>query len=460
MAKPKTFYLCRSCGAMQPKWMGKCPDCNAWNSLEEMSSAAADPHRPKALNTHTEATGDEANHEPMALADVPTQQVPRINTGVTELDRVLGGGLVPGSTILLGGEPGIGKSTLLLQTLAALAQQGQEVLYVTSEESAQQTQMRARRLGSGQSSLKVYAETNLEKITRQVQRLRPLLCVVDSIQMVYQPENASAPGSISQLRDCATELVYLAKAGGTAVILVGHVTKEGTLAGPKLVEHIVDTVLYFEGDSHHDHRIVRCVKNRFGNTLEIGLFRMTGSGLECLPEAGALLLQTHDGKVNGSVVTPALQGSRVLMVEVQALTSEAMLGGAKRKVAGVDINRVAMIVAVLEQKVGLRLVDRDVFVNVAGGLKMNDPSADAGIALAIAGAQLRRGLAPGIMVVGELGLLGELRPVAHIGQRLSEAQRLGFHGAIVPAGTKPLPDMNGFELWPCRKLAQAVEMLS
>lgn len=495
--KAKTFYLCRNCGSMHPKWLGKCPDCGTWDSLEETAKLTEDPHRPRALTTPRlgEDTGEagnpadgrrtspafQTNHEsvPTALADVPPLEVPRISTRISELDRVLGGGVVPGSAILLGGEPGIGKSTLLLQALASLAlnQEKQKaggggVLYVTSEESAQQTQLRAKRLGFGQSRLQVLAETNMERITGFIGRLRPALAVIDSVQMIYNPGNPSAPGSVSQLRDCCTELVYLAKATGTAVCLVGHVTKEGVLAGPKLVEHIVDTVLYFEGDTHHDHRIVRAAKNRFGTTLEIGLFRMTGAGLESIEDASTLLLEPQDPSnkhTAGSVITAALQGTRVLMVEVQALTTDAMLGSAKRKVSGADASRVAMIIAVLEKRAGLRLVDKDVFVNVVGGIKLTDPSADAGIALAIASAHMNRPMPPSTLVLGELGLLGEFRSVTQIQQRLTEAQRLGFARALVPARTKVPARAGGgggggvgaagMERILCRHIDQGIDML-
>ena len=340
------------------------------------------------------------------------------------------------------------------------------MLYVTSEESAQQTQLRAKRLGFGTSRLQVLAETNMERITGFIGRLRPVLAVIDSMQMIYNPANPSAPGSVSQLRDCCTELVYLAKATGTAICLVGHVTKEGILAGPKLVEHIVDTVLYFEGDAHHDHRIVRAAKNRFGTTLEIGLFRMTGAGLESIEDASTLLLEPHDAgaggaRVAGSVITAALQGSRVLMVEVQALTTDAMLGGAKRKVSGADASRVAMIIAVLEKRAGLRLVDKDVFVNVVGGIKLADPSGDAAIALAIASAHMNRAMPASSIVLGELGLLGEFRSVTQIQQRLSEAERLGFARAVVPARTK-VPGGKGsasMERHLCRHIDQAIDLL-
>jgi DNA repair protein RadA/Sms len=489
--KPKTFYICRNCGSMHAKWLGKCPDCGTWDSLEETAKATADPHKPRALTIGRVAgPADEADGEPrargfadlsaesvpVAIADVPPLEVPRISTRISELDRVLGGGVVPGSAILLGGEPGIGKSTLLLQALAGLANRTDaakggrgdagkigDVLYVTSEESAQQTQLRARRLGFGNSQLKVLAETNMERITSFIGRLRPAVAVVDSVQMIYNPGNPSAPGSVSQLRDCCTELVYLAKATGTAICLVGHVTKEGVLAGPKLVEHIVDTVLYFEGDTHHDHRIVRAAKNRFGTTLEIGLFRMTGSGLESIEDASTLLLEPHDSnlKAAGSVITAALQGSRVLMVEVQALTTDAMLGTAKRKVSGADNSRVAMIIAVLEKRAGLRLVDKDVFVNVVGGIKLTDPSADAAIALAIASAHMNRPMPPSSLVLGELGLLGEFRSVTQIQQRLIEAERLGFARAIVPARTKLPGNANKTTMQRhlCRSIDQAIELL-
>lgn len=488
---------------MHPKWLGKCSECGTWDSLEEVTKGTEDVHRPRAVAEMEMREGAGAGRfahlvgesggiggGAVALAEVLPLEVPRMATGISELDRVLGGGVVPGSAILLGGEPGIGKSTLLLQALASLAAQpgatvphqetrntkhktrnaesgagniGGNVLYVTSEESAQQTQLRAKRLGFGSSPLKVLAETNLEKISSVIGRMRPALVVVDSVQMIYSPGNPSAPGSVSQVRDCCTELVYLAKASGTAVCLVGHVTKEGVLAGPKLVEHIVDTVLYFEGDAHHDHRIVRAAKNRFGTTLEIGLFRMTGAGLESIEDASTLLLEPHEegaGKLAGSVITAALQGSRVLMVEVQALTTDAMLGGAKRKVSGADASRVAMIIAVLEKRAGLRLVDKDVFVNVVGGIKLTDPSADAAIALAIASAHMNRALAASTLVIGELGLLGEFRSVVQAGQRLTEAERLGFARAIVPARMKEgVKKGASMERVLCRNVDQAIAEL-
>jgi DNA repair protein RadA/Sms len=469
MAKVKTYYVCRQCGAMQPKWMGKCPDCDSWDTLEQMTQASADPHRPRAL---AEADGDGAppsvrqEDNPRPVGQIPEFQTPRIPSGMSEFDRVLGGGVVPGSAILLGGNPGIGKSTLLLQAGDRMAQRGLNVLYVTSEESAGQAKLRARRLGVGHENLLIYAECNLEKISRQIRRLRPHLCIVDSVQMIYQPDNPSPPGSLSQLKDCGTDLVYLAKAGGTAVCLVGHVTKQGVLAGPKLLEHVVDTVLYFEGDTHHDHRLVRCVKNRHGNTLEVGLFRMGNAGLEPVEDASALLVEPHGDSPGGSVITAALQGSRVLAVEVQALTAESMLGAARRKVSGCDANRVAMIIAVLEKRTGLRLVDKDVFVNVVGGLKVSDPAADAAIALAIAGAHTKRGLSSRTLVVGELGLLGELRQIGSLAQRLGEAVRLGYQRILTPAPRSSADRAAVAEagrnliISPCRAVDEAIQLLA
>jgi DNA repair protein RadA/Sms len=435
MVKPKTYFICRNCGAMQPKWMGKCPDCDTWDSLEQMTEAAHDPHRPGVLADTDRADAAEKIEDDVParpVSEIPDFLTPRMATGMTEFDRVLGGGVVPGSAILLGGDPGIGKSTLLLQAGDQMARRGSRVLYVSSEESAQQTRLRAQRLGVGHENLLIYAQCNLEKITRQIQKLRPHLCVIDSVQMIYEPSNPSPPGSISQLKDCCSDLVYLGKAGGSAVCLVGHVTKKGMLAGPKLLEHVVDTVLYFEGDSHHDHRIVRCVKNRHGSTLEVGLFLMDATGLTSVQDAASLFLESHTGSPAGSVITAAMQGSRVLAVEVQALTAESMLGAARRKVSGCDPNRVAMIVAVLEKRSGLRLVDKDVFVNVVGGMRVTDPAVDAAIALAIAGSHIKKGLTGRTLAVGELGLLGEFRQVGSLAQRLAEAIRLGYRQVILP----------------------------
>lgn len=433
-AKTKTTFLCQECGAVHAKWMGRCPDCGAWDALDAFREPAA-----ATESTHAPIvevwTPDGAESAPGAqpLPEVETSDVPRLPSGIGEFDRVLGGGFVPGSIVLLGGDPGIGKSTLLLQAAAAMAESGTRVLYASSEESAFQTRMRAERLFGGDldrlGSLYVLADTNLVRIAEQARRIRPGLLVLDSIQMVFRPDLDSSPGSPSQIRRCCTDLVHLAKATGTTIALVGHVTKEGSLAGPKLLEHLVDTVLSFEGDRHHAHRVVRSTKNRFGTTLEVGLFAMTGDGLREVRENDRV-----DAGVArpGAVVAPIVTGTRCLMVELQALTTPTFPGTAKRKASGVDASRLAMIVAVLEQHGGLSLQDRDVYASAAGGLRVIEPAADLALALAIAGATLRSTLPPGTAVMGELGLGGEIRPVHQVEARVRESRRLGF-GRIIGA---------------------------
>jgi DNA repair protein RadA/Sms len=391
-----------------------------------------------------------------------------MSTGVGEFDRVLGGGIVPGSVVLVGGEPGIGKSTLLLQVAHSMSvgsngngsakNPGTKILYVTSEESARQTALRAARLGVKSDHLLVLAETNIERILHQIGKHRPSVAIVDSIQMIYKPQLPAAPGSVTQLRDCCMDLVYLAKTSGTAVILVGHVTKAGTLAGPKVIEHIVDTVSYFEGDRYHAHRIVRCVKNRFGGTHEVGLFEMTGNGLAQVTNPGKLFMEQYgsSGQPSGSVITAAMQGSRVLLVEVQALTASSVIGAAKRKTSGVSADRVAMIIAVLEKRAELRLAADDVFVNIAGGIKTPEPAVDLAIALAIASAHMNRPLPRGTLVIGELGLGGEIRPVSQLEARLREAARLGIANAIVPPVGEHVPKLKGMALHQVRRLSQAL----
>ena len=492
MPKSRTQFLCNSCGSVHPKWMGKCPDCGTWDSLEEYKAPTPDARA--AARTPANATGDLASGaEALALADIDDADTPRRPTGIAEFDRVLGGGVVPGSAVLVGGEPGIGKSTLLLQVAHELAKEtrGQgdkgtrgpnaaasvplsppplvplslfsKVLYVTSEESARQTKLRASRLGVAAPGLLVLAETNVERIVHQIHKLRPDVVVIDSIQMIYKPDVPAAPGSVTQLRDCCMELVYLAKATGIAVVFVGHVTKAGTLAGPKIIEHIVDTVVYFEGDRFHSHRIVRCVKNRFGSTHEVGLFEMTGQGLREVADPGNLFLEQYgpgeNGKPaqpSGSVVTAAMQGTRVLLVEVQALTASSVIGAAKRKVSGVSADRVAMIIAVLEKRAEMRLAADDVFVNVAGGVKVAEPATDLAVALAIASAHFNRPLPPGTLAVGELGLGGEVRSVPQLELRLKEASRLGLGHAIVPHMGPNVPKLGGMALHPVRRLGQAL----
>lgn len=450
--------------------MGKCPDCGTWDALEQYKPPTPDV-RKNSLAPRSSATGDlTQGADALTLAEIETEDSPRIPTRIGEFDRVLGGGVVPGSAVLVGGEPGIGKSTLLLQVAHELAVggaskkngpfiPGAKVLYVTSEESARQTKLRASRLNIESPNLLVLAETNVERIIGQINKHEPAVVVIDSIQMIYKPELPAAPGSVTQLRDCCMDLVYLAKASGIAILFVGHVTKAGTLAGPKLIEHIVDTVVYFEGDRFHAHRIVRCVKNRFGSTHEVGLFEMTGGGMQEVTDPGNLFVEQYGpgGPPSGSILTAAMQGSRVLLIEVQALTASSVIGAARRKVSGVSSDRVGMIIAVLEKRAELRLAADDVFVNVAGGVKVVEPAIDLAVALAILSAHTNRPLPPGTFAVGELGLGGEVRSVPQLELRLREAARLGVGHAIVPHVGGNIPKLGGMALHEVRRLSQAME---
>ncbi|HEY1629567.1 MAG TPA: DNA repair protein RadA, partial [Tepidisphaeraceae bacterium] len=466
MAKVRTQFLCNHCGSVHLKWLGKCPDCGTWDSLEEYKAPSVDPRKPTA--TADLVHGAEA----MTLNQIDSDDAIRTPSGIGEFDRILGGGIVPGSAVLVGGEPGIGKSTLLLQVASALARKslvvsrGSEtsnqptthdsrppILYVTSEESARQTKLRASRLSVESPNLLVLAETNVERIIGQIAKHKPSVVVIDSIQMIYKPNLPAAPGSVTQLRDCCMDLVYLAKTSGIAILFVGHVTKAGTLAGPKIIEHIVDTVVYFEGDRFHSHRVVRCVKNRFGSTHEVGLFEMTGNGLREVSDPGNLFIEQYGsaGPPSGSILTAAIQGSRVLLLEVQALTASSVIGAARRKTSGVSSDRVGMIIAVLEKRAELRLAADDVFVNIAGGVKVVEPAVDLAIALAIASAHTNRPLPKGSFAVGELGLGGEVRSVPQLELRLREAGRLGVGHAIVPHLGENVPRLGGMALHEVRR---------
>jgi DNA repair protein RadA/Sms len=469
MAKARTQFLCNHCGSVHPKWMGKCPDCGTWDSLEEYKAPTFDERaaaRAGRAGFGRQTADLTHGAEPVAIGQIDQADAPRVRSGIAEFDRILGGGVVAGSAILIGGEPGIGKSTLLLQAANALASPAQPaadctpptVLYVTSEESARQTALRATRLGARSPNLHVLAETNVERIINQIQKHQPSVVMIDSIQMIYKPGLPAAPGSVTQLRDCCMDLVYLAKSAGIAVFFVGHVTKAGTLAGPKIIEHIVDTVVYFEGDRYHTHRIVRCVKNRFGSTHEVGLFEMTGGGLVEVSDPGRLFVEQYENgrPPSGSVITAAMQGSRVLLVEVQALTASSVIGAAKRKVSGASSDRVAMIIAVLEKRAELRLAADDVFVNIAGGVKVAEPAIDLAIAMAITSAHLNRPLAAGTLAVGELGLGGEIRSVPQLDNRLREAARLGCSQAIVPRLGSVIPRLGGLGVHEVRSLSQAL----
>jgi DNA repair protein RadA/Sms len=445
MAKRRSQFLCRNCGGVQVKWAGKCPDCGTWDSLEAYTPPADDPRADVRADVS-------ADNRAMRLDQIDLAEKPRFSTGIGELDRVLGGGIVPGGVTLVGGEPGIGKSTLLLQMAAGRRKRTASddasllasALYITSEESAAQTKLRAKRLGFDASDMLVLAETNLERIIHQIDQSKARVVVVDSIQMIYKPTIPAAPGSVTQMRECCTDLTYLAKSRGVSMFLVGHVTKAGTLAGPKLVEHVVDTVLYFEGDRHHSHRIVRGVKNRFGSTHELGLFEMTDRGLVEVKDPGNLLVRPYgaDGPPSGSILSAAMTGSRIMVIEIQALTASSVIGAARRKVSGVSGDRVAMILAVLEKRCGIRLADQDVYVNVVGGVKIVEPAIDLAVAMAVAGAYADHAFPPGTLAVGELGLGGEVRSVGQVEQRLKEASRLGIGQAFVPSGTT-LPRLGG-----------------
>lgn len=464
--KSKTHFVCNSCGGVQLQWIGKCPDCGTWDSLQRFTEASLPSAGSESASGLVELwTGDDQPISVVAtpLPEIKSENISRKSTGINELDRVLGGGFVAGSVILLGGEPGIGKSTILLQAAGQMAGANNTILYVSSEESAYQTRLRAERLmpGDGQidglDSLYILADTNLARIVEQARKVRPSVLIIDSVQMIYKSDLDAAPGSISQLRRCCTELVYLAKVSGMTIILVGHVTKDGQLAGPKLLEHLVDVVLSFEGDRHHGRRVVRGMKNRYGTTLEVGLFEMTAAGLIEIPQ-NAELLDANSKPQPGSVICPAIYGSRCLLAEIQALTVTGFLGAAKRRASGIDPNRLAMLIAVLEKHGGLRLADQDVFTSAVGGLRVVEPGADLALCLAIAGAHLGRSLEAGVAVIGEIGLGGEVRPVHQTALRLKESVRQGYRTVIGEIFLQEHLDAD-FEHLKVATISQALEML-
>ncbi|MEW6214880.1 MAG: DNA repair protein RadA [Nitrospirota bacterium] len=424
MPKIKTFYQCQTCGYTSPKWLGRCPDCGTWNSLVEERKEAV-THR-SSLLTHF------GKSEPKPLSSITGGFELRTSTGMKELDRVLGGGVVKGSVILVGGDPGIGKSTLLLQTLSGLSRKYGRVLYVSGEESPEQIKLRAERLSISSDEIILLSETSLEGIVDTASKLSPKAMVVDSIQTVYTEELVSAPGSVSQVRDCAAKLMLFAKRSDIPVFLVGHVTKEGAIAGPRVLEHIVDTVLYFEGDRGHSYRILRTVKNRFGSTNEIGVFEMSDSGLIEVENPSELFLLERPLNVSGSTVVASLEGTRPLMVEIQSLVSQTNFGMPRRTTIGVDFNRVNLLVAVLEKRAGLHLGGMDIFVNVVGGLRIIEPAVDLGIIATIASSLRDAPVDPKTFVFGEAGLSGEIRAVTQAEARIKEASKIGFKRAIIP----------------------------
>ncbi|MEN6586708.1 MAG: DNA repair protein RadA [Sulfuricella sp.] len=446
MAKAKSLYTCTECGGQSPKWQGQCPHCMAWNTLVETVAESPATNRYNALAVSSKV---------QSLGEVEAQEVPREPTGIAEFDRVLGGGLVQGGVVLIGGDPGIGKSTLLLQALCHLSGK-HDVLYVSGEESAQQIASRAKRLALDAKSVQLLAEINLEKIIATLTAQKPEMAVIDSIQTVYSEALQSAPGSVAQVRECAAQLTRFAKQSGTAVILVGHVTKEGALAGPRVLEHIVDTVLYFEGDSNSSFRLVRAFKNRFGAVNELGVFAMTEKGLREVSNPSALFLSHHVQEVAGSCVMVTQEGTRPLLVEIQALVDEAHAPNPRRLSVGLEQNRLAMLLAVLHRHAGIACFDQDVFVNAVGGVKITEPAADLAVLLAIVSSLKNRPLPAKLVVFGEIGLAGEIRPVQRGQERLREAAKLGFTHAVIPKGNMPKQGIPGMEITAVDRLEQAV----
>ena len=456
MKPPKVVFVCQECGAQAPKWAGRCNECGAWNSLveervsPEPAGGAAAGHRYSQLG---------ASGSAKLYAEVETANAVRLSSGINEFDRVLGGGIVPGSLVLLGGEPGIGKSTLLLQAAAHCANAVGPVLYASGEESEHQIKSRGDRLGIGAAPLYLLAETCIERILEEIARLRPALVIVDSVQTVFSIKFQSAPGSIGQVREAATQFLFAAKGQNIPTVLVGHVTKDGSLAGPKALEHVVDTVLYFEGERHHSHRVVRAIKNRFGAVSELGVFEMTGAGLRPVANPSLLFLSERASGTPGSAVLCCVEGSRPILVEVQALVSTSTYGNARRMAIGIDQNRLSLLLAVLEKRAGLSLAGDDVYVNIAGGMNIEEPAADLGVVAAVASSVRNRGLSPSTAVFGEVGLSGEIRGIPQAPLRIREAVQMGFTRIVLPAANVDPSESNGCELVGVRTVGEALDTL-
>lgn len=456
MAKAaSTVYVCQNCGHQARKWLGKCPDCGAWNSYVE--------ERERAIRREsaTSRSGFQLREvKPVAYDQIESQDDTRVTSGITEFDRVLGGGIVPGSLILIGGEPGIGKSTLLAQVADKLSGQGLKILYVSGEESERQIKLRGERLGLHAQNLYLLPETNLERIFDEIERMQPAAVIVDSIQTVFSSSVESAPGSVSQVREVAGQFLLLSKNTNIPVFLIGHVTKDGSIAGPKALEHIVDTVLYFEGERHHNHRVVRATKNRFGAANEVGVFEMTGTGLIPVSNPSEMFLQERPKGVAGSVVTACMEGTRPVLVEVQALVSGSKYGTGRRMTQGVDQNRVSLLIAMLEKRVGFHLIGDDVFVNIAGGLEINEPAADLGVVASIASSFKNVPIDAETVVFGEVGLTGEVRGAIQAQMRAREAQALGFQKIVMPASnTIGLERLLGLRVVGVRSVEEALDEL-
>lgn len=452
MARAKSVYTCTECGASSPKWQGQCPGCGQWNTLVETVAEST----ASGANRYASLAGSGQLQD---LSAISPREEPRQATGIEEFDRVLGGGLVPGGVVLIGGDPGIGKSTLLLQALSRLAETGQAVLYVSGEESAEQVALRARRLQLETRGLRMLPEIGLEKILATLQKERPLVAVIDSIQTLYSEALQSAPGSVAQVRECAAQLTRLAKQSGICIVLVGHVTKEGALAGPRVLEHIVDTVLYFEGDTHSSFRLIRAFKNRYGAVNELGVFAMTDKGLRGVSNPSALFLSQHAQEVSGSCVLVTQEGTRPLLVEIQALVDTAHSPSPRRLTVGLDAQRLAMLLAVLHRHAGIVCFDQDVFVNAVGGVRIQEPAADLAVLLAIVSSLNNRPLPAKLVAFGEVGLAGEIRPAPRGQERLKEAAKLGFTHALVPKANAPKQPVKGIEVMALERVEQAIDAL-
>lgn len=455
MAKIKTKYVCQSCGYENPKWLGKCPECMKWNTfVEEIEDKSS-------KSNHRETfVIDKSSQKPVNINSITIKHEERFSSGINELNRVLGGGIVRGSLVLVGGDPGIGKSTLLLQVSESVAQSGKKVLYISGEESESQIKMRAERLNAKSENLYIMAENNLNIIEHNLEGFDPDLIILDSIQTVFTPDIASAPGTVSQIKEGTSRFMRISKKMGISTFVVGHVTKEGALAGPKIMEHMVDTVLYFEGERYNTYRLIRAVKNRFGSTNELGVFEMSEKGLQELENPSKALISEKPENASGSVIVSTVEGTRPMLLELQALVSPTSFGIPRRTATGIDFNRVNLLLAVLEKRAGMQIQNQDVYLNIVGGIKINEPSMDLGVILAVASGFRNIPINGEVAVTGEVGLTGEIRGVSYIEKRISECRKLGFKKIIIPKSNyEAVKDVKGIEIWPVENVRQAINMV-
>jgi len=455
MAKIKTKYVCQSCGYENPKWLGKCPECMKWNTfVEEIEDKSS-------KSNHRETfVIDKSSQKPININSITIKHEERFSSGINELNRVLGGGIVRGSLVLVGGDPGIGKSTLLLQVSESVAQSGKKVLYISGEESESQIKMRAERLNAKSENLFIMAENNLNIIEHNLEGFDPDLIILDSIQTVFTPDIASAPGTVSQIKEGTSRFMRISKKMGISTFVVGHVTKEGALAGPKIMEHMVDTVLYFEGERYNTYRLIRAVKNRFGSTNELGVFEMSEKGLQELENPSKALISEKPENASGSVIVSTVEGTRPMLLELQALVSPTSFGIPRRTATGIDFNRVNLLLAVLEKRAGMQIQNQDVYLNIVGGIKINEPSMDLGVILSVASGFRNIPISGEVAVTGEVGLTGEIRGVSYIEKRISECRKLGFKKIIIPKSNyEAVKDVKGIEIWPVENVRQAINMV-